>query len=143
MKTFLKVDYWIQTVFLVLMCITIPLFFIPMFLLVIYGAWQLLSGMITALCYPALNRKMYLAKALGYLLFLFVGYLFDEAGLLPDFLGETAIGFILFWLIVPFAIGLWYYNMVRKDYHYYCKKKEVVSNTMAANSPLEKEYAAI
>ena len=63
MKTFLKIDYWIQTICIILILITIPFVFVPLLILAIFGAWQLLSGMITTLCYPKLERKMYLAKA--------------------------------------------------------------------------------
>ena len=142
MKTFLKVDYHVQTFLIIIMGATLPLIFIPMLLLIVFGGWQLLSGVLTALCYKKLDRKKYLIKALGYVFFLFIGYQLTEANLLPDFFVDAITSFFIFWIIFPFAIGVWYYSMVRKDYHHYCKKKEVISNTMAANSPMEKENRA-
>ncbi len=137
MKTFLNIDYWMQTIFIVFILITIPFVFVPLFLLVLFGAWQLLSGVITVLFYPVLERKMYLVKSLGYLVFLFGSHLLTETHVMPNFLSDTGIGFIVFWVLIPFVIGLWYYLMVRKDYQQYCEKQEVLSNTMEANSPLE------
>lgn len=137
MKTFLKVDYHIQTLVLILMGATLPFVFIPLLLLIVFGGWQLLSGAITAFCYRKLERKKYLAKALGYLLFLFISYQLMEANLVPDFLLNSTIVAFLIWLIIPFAIGVWYYIMVHNDYRYYCKQKIVHSNTMEMNSPLE------
>ncbi len=139
MKTFLKVDYHLQTLLLILMGVTLPFIFIPMLLLMVFGGWQLLSGVFIAFCYPQLDRKRYLIKALSYVLFLFIGYHLAEANLLPGFLADTMIGFFVFWIILPFAIGVWYYLMVQKDYHHYCLGVTIASNTMAANSPMEKE----
>ena len=55
----------------------------------------------------------------------------------------TGLGFIIFWVLIPFMIGLWYYEMVSKNYHQYCEKKEVLSNTMEMNSPLEREEKVV
>ncbi|MFK7978603.1 MAG: hypothetical protein AB8G86_01360 [Saprospiraceae bacterium] len=139
MKTFLIIDYWMQGIVITLVLITIPFVFVPLLILVLLGAWQLLSGLITAFFYPALKRKMYLAKSISYLLFLYLSYLLTEADLMPNFLSDTGIGFIVFWVLLPFVIGLWYYKMVSKDYHQYCEEQEVRSNTMEANSPLERQ----
>ena len=139
MKTFLKVDYHVQTFFLIIMGATLPLIFIPMLLLIVFGGWQLLSGVLTALYYKQLDRKKYLIRALGYVFFLFIGYQLTEANLLPDFFVNAMTSFFVFWIILPFAIGVWYYRMVRKDYYHYCAEITIASNTMEANSPMEKE----
>lgn len=137
MKTFLKIDYWIQTILLCLMGMTIPLVIIPLLLLLGFGGWQLFSGLITAVFYKKLDRKAYLPKALAYVLFLF---LTTELVNIFPFLEELeGIGFILFWLIIPVSIGVWYYLMVSKDYNLYCKDEVIKPNTMEMNSPLVKE----
>ena len=137
MKTFLKIDYWVQTVLLVSMFVTIPFVLVPMLLLIVFGGWQLMSGAITGLFLRQLNRKFYLLKSIGYLGFLFSGELLGERGDLFAFL-DSGFGYITFFLGIPFIIGLWYYNMVRKDYLLHCEKEIVKSNTMEANSPMEK-----
>ena len=137
MKTFLKIDYWMQTMLFISMCLTIPFIFIPMVLLAVIGAWQLLSGAITGLFLTALNRNFYLPKAIGYLGLLFAGDLWSKSGQLPSFL-DSGFGFVGFFLLFPVLIGLWYYNMVSKDYKFHCKKEIIASNTMKANSPMEK-----
>ncbi len=139
MKTFLKIDYIVQTLLLISMGMTIPFIFIPLLLLAVLGGWQLLSGVITTFCYPKLKRNAYLAKALGYLVFLYLTNLAVEANLLPSFLNIGELGFILTWIICPFGIGIWYYRMLSKDYYRFCKKKVTLSNTMEMNSPLEQK----
>lgn len=137
MKTFLKVDYYLQTLLLTLMGVTLPFIFIPLFLLIVFGGWQLISGAITGFFYKKLNRKKYLIKALSYLFFLFFSYQLTEMNILPDFLNDSAALALFFWLIIPLAIGIWYYVMVNKDYRHYCKEKVVKCNTVEMNSPLE------
>ncbi len=139
MKIFLKVDYWIQTILLVCMGITLPFIFIPLLLLLGFGGWQLFSGAITFFCYPELKRKGYLGKAIGYLLFLYIGVQLVESDLLPNFLIDSMIVNFIFWLMIPLVIGVWYYRMVHKDCWFYCEKEIIASNTMNANSPMEKE----
>lgn len=139
MKTFLKIDYHVQFLALLLMIVTLPLFFVPMLILIFFGGWQLLSGLITAIFYKKLDRKHYVTKAIGYLAILALGMLLADNNLLPNFIIDTGIGFFLFWLIIPFGIGIWYYRMVSKDYHKYCTKPIVKSNTMEMNSPFDRE----
>lgn len=137
MKTFLIIDYWMQTILLCLMGMTIPLIFVPLLLLLGFGGWQLLSGLITAIFYKKLNREAYLPKALAYVLFLYLGF---EAMELFPFLEELGgIAFILFVLITPLVIGFWYYLMVRRDYDHFCREKVIKPNTMEMNSPFVEE----
>lgn len=137
MKTFLIIDYWMQTILLCLMGITIPLIFVPLLLLLGFGGWQLLSGLITAVFYKKLARKAYLPKALAYVLFLFLG---AKAMEIFPFLEELGgIAFVLFMLVIPLAIGYWYYFMVRRDYDHFCKEKVIKPNTMEMNSPFVKD----
>lgn len=138
MKTFLKIDHWVQFITLIVMAATLPFFFIPMLLLMFLGGWQLLSGLITGIFYKKLDRKYYLVKAIGYLLFLAIGGALSDAGWLPEFINNFS-GFVVFALLIPFAIGFWYYRMVTKDYHKYCVKPTTKSNTMEMNSPFEGE----
>lgn len=133
MKTFLSIDYWMQTIFLGLIFLTIPFVFVPLFLLFAFGVWQLLSGTLTAIFYKKLDRKAYLLKALGYLVFLYLGYV--AVDLFPFLDGLTGIGFFILWLMIPVGIGIWYYLMVKTDYHCFCTKEAVKHNTMEMNSP--------
>ena len=133
MKTFLSIDYWMQTILLCLMGLTIPTIIIPLYLLLAFGGWQLLSGIITAIFYKKLDRKAYLPKSLAYLLFLYLGF---EAMEIFPFLEELGvIGFVLFLLIIPLVIGFWYYLMVRRDYDHLYSGKTIKNNTMEMNSP--------
>lgn len=141
MKTFLEIDYWVQFLTLIFMAVTVPFFFIPMLALMFLGGWQLFSGLITGIFFKKLDRKYYLPKAIGYLAFLKIGFLLEDAGWLNAFNG--AFNFITFVLIIPFCIGIWYYRMVRKDYHKYCVKPIVKSNLMKMNSPFEPKEIAL
>ncbi len=137
MKTFLKIDYWMQTILLCLMGITIPLIFVPLLLLLGFGGWQLLSGLITAIFYKKLARKAYLPKALAYVLFLFLASVWEDKIPFLDELG--GVYFFIFLLIIPMSIGVWYHMMVKKDYHRYCTKEVIKPNTTEMNSPFVKE----
>ena len=141
MKTFLKVDYWMQTILLYLMAMTFPLIWVPVLLLLGFGSWQLLSGLITAIFYKKLARKVYLPKALTYVLFLYLsGIWVDEIPFVDEL---VVIYFLIFWLIIPLVIGFWYYFMVRKDYDHFCAEKVIKPNTMEMNSPFVKERLTI
>lgn len=137
MKTFLKIDYWAQTILLGIMGITVPTILGPLYLLIVFGGWQLLSGFLTGLFFRKLDRKAYLPKSLAYVFFLYLASTWEA--LIP-FLDELGfLYFLLFLLIIPMIIGVWYYKMVSKDYHHYCKPKVIQPNTMEMNSPFVKE----
>lgn len=118
MKLFLKIDYSLQSLLLIGMGLSLVMFPISMMLLLFFGAWQLISGLITAFFYKPLNRDYYLAKSIGYIALLLIGTELVDNGFLENL--ETVL-FFIFWIIIPLGIGVWYYLMVRRDYNTYCK----------------------
>lgn len=146
MKTFIELDYCLQTFLLYgtgLMLVFFPILGVFGLLgLLALGAWQLLSGLVTGLCFQKLVRNYYLPIALVYLGCICSVANFD---LLPTFL--EPISFLLalfFWIIIPYGIAVWYYRMVQKDYKKIKRRAPLkpIKNGLAMNCPYEEQEGA-
>lgn len=139
MKTFIKVDYFLQTFFIYGTAITFILFPIGLLGLMALGACQLISGLIVGLCFQKLVRNYYLPNALVYLGCIVAVAHFD---LLPNFLEPISFFLgLLFWVIIPYGIGVWYYRMTRKDFKKFKKQASLrpTRNGLEMNCPYEEE----
>ena len=107
-QKFIKFDYRFQAIF---GGITIALCFVlyGLLLLLPFGLWQVVSALLLVFGYGDKKRIPYLVTVLiwGVLLML-----------IQDFHYFEGIGAFIYVIILPVAIGIWYFSMTRKDYLY-------------------------
>ncbi len=115
---FYRIDTYVQGIFIVPMLLCYLLgFFVPAFfvfgamLQFFLGAAQLLSGLIHSIKYHDPKRRKYVKFAISYLASLFIG------GMLLEHLEiDASFLFIIFLIIIPAIIAIWYFNLTYEDY---------------------------
>lgn len=131
-KRAFPLDFWVQTVFLVLMLLTSFTYFIPLLLLIPFGVWQVTSALNYVLAQPTQRgnerRKLYLGLvgvfATGSCVYIFgvpaAYYTYFSNSWLDDLVTYT--GFAM-----PPILGILYYGLTVKCYLE--EKKELILET--------------
>ena len=102
----IRTDYWVQTVIgvgILVSAVTVVGLFFAMFLLIPFGAWQVVSGLVAAFKNDRL-QQIYLGVVAVYFGF---WYLTVET---------MYTNFFFFLMIIATVIGVWKYTVVRADY---------------------------
>ncbi len=113
MKTFLKVDYAIQSILFLFIGLGILLtvftrgdgIFLSLYTYLILGVWQPLSGMIHSVISPSEERAKYLVTVFFYLLGLF---------LFAQVIGIAALN--MTYLLSSLMIAVWYFVITQRAY---------------------------
>ncbi len=107
---FLKVDFIIQLILIILMVLTIPTVFYPFLIAIPFGAWQVMSGIIGVI-YGSKWRRMYLL-IVG--LYFSIGYAFISIFQYGSMPFESVL--YLFTFLVPLVLGITYFAMTYREY---------------------------
>lgn len=111
-KGFLKIDYWVQTIFGIIILLTVW-FLIGLLVLIPFGAWQVFSSIIIIIYCQDRRRIWYLLSTITLgLIFYALGDSYKTSGLV-DALTFTCIP----------ALAIWYYVMTYLDYKKYVQQK--------------------
>ena len=118
----IRTDYWVQTVIgvgILVSAVTVVGLFFAMFLLIPFGAWQVVSGLVAAFKNDRL-QQIYLAVVAIYFGFWYLNV-------------ETIYtNFFVFLMIIAVVIGVWKYTVVRADY----KSLDIVTIQKSDNEDL-------
>ncbi len=111
---FLKIDYTIQRILGILIVVSLIYFPIAMLLLIPFGAWQVLSGIIGA-AYGSRWRVFYLIAVFIYFIIMITGVSLSESDnpiAESDFLAITFVAIIL---ASPLILGITYLVRTKQD----------------------------
>lgn len=108
---FLKVDEIIQKVIGIFILLTLIVYPIAMLLLIPYGAWQVVSGIVGAL-YGSKWRMKYLGIVAIYFSTYYFGYLLGNRSSLNEFVEVILMGI---YCITPLVLGIGYLVKTRQE----------------------------
>lgn len=113
LTTFLKLDFNIQRI-IGSACILFTFIIYGLLLLLPFGIWQVISSLIMVFIYKDKKRIPHLIFTLLWsIIFLFlIEYNLDESS-----------SFILYLIVLPSFVGIWYYRQTKTDY-YNCINRE-------------------
>lgn len=112
-STFLKWDFTIQTV-IGFICILGTFLLYGLLLLLPFGIWQVVSSLVMVFIYGDNQRKSHLLFTLGWC---------TGLALVLGLGWENFIFFLVYIIVIPAIVGIWYYRMTMKDY-YQTKEEE-------------------
>jgi hypothetical protein len=110
MKTnigWIKLDYWVQTILgccIVAFAVSVVGLFVALIFLIPFGAWQVISGLVSALRGDRI-QQIYLSVVTIHLSLWFGSYTMDVGAFL-----------IIPLILVAIIIGIWKYTVIRADY---------------------------
>lgn len=113
--TILKIDYFIQSLFIILTICCIPTFILAGVGYFMIGAWQILSALVLGIVLRSEIRQIYFLAAGAYLGALYLGCELIDKIDLPDLLVNTfgVLGF----LVIPTTAAAVYFIFTKKEYH--------------------------
>ena len=120
--TFLRTDYRIQSIIGIMGLLFTPFYFLGIFLLLPFGIWQVISGVIMVYGYRNKKRIVHLVGSIIWFCFFLVLIEDNKVSVIfSEFLS-------LYVIVLPLCIGICYYVLTRKEYKRLKEKELAIKN---------------